>query len=102
MSQIEKLLAVGEDVVSEQAVGFDLDGATAVFERAVYEAGVPSFLQRTSRFTRQRRRAEVRTILMRINEWPKNPLPRAVRRKSVLGSVRGFIAANPVSYDQGQ
>jgi hypothetical protein len=45
--------------------------------------------------TRQQRRAEVRTVLMRINEWPKNLSPRGERRKSIVGSVNSFMKANP-------
>lgn len=41
--------------------------------------------------TRQRRRANARERLMRINEWPKNRDPRSIRRKQVLGSVRTFL-----------
>jgi hypothetical protein len=55
---------------------------------------------RLSIMTRQRRRAEVRAILMRINEYPKNPEPRKNRRKAVLGSVRSFMKMNPVSYGE--
>lgn len=41
--------------------------------------------------TRQRRRANARARLMRINEWPKNQDPRSVRRKQVLASVRTLL-----------
>ena len=62
------------------------------------EAEAQEYNLRASRVTRQRRRAEVREMLMRINEWPKNPQPRKIRRKNVLGSVASFMKANPVEF----
>ena len=64
------------------------------------ETTAQAYNLRTSHMTRQRRRQEVRAILMRINEYPKNPEPRKNRRKAVLGSVRSFMKMNPVSYGE--
>ena len=57
---------------------------------------------KASTFTRQRRRSEVRNILLGLNSWPANKAPRRVRRKQALANVSSYMKSNPIDYEKGR